>query len=60
MFNLIAQWFFVSTKCQADQCFIHGHSFGLPQTYLNIIYIEYSLDRFMSLDQNSRHPHILS
>ena len=39
--NLIRQWFYISTKCQADMWpFILGHSFGLPYIYLNIFFSE--------------------
>ena len=62
---IMRQWFYISTKCQADMWpFIQGHSFGLPHTYLNIFFSEItglfvgvSLDCFRSLDQNGRNPH---
>ena len=41
MFNLIRQWFYICTKCQADLWpFIQCHSFGLPHTYQNIGFSE--------------------
>ena len=41
MFNLMRQWFYISTKCQADlRPLIQGHSFGPPHTYLNIFFSE--------------------
>ena len=41
MFNLMKQWFYNSTKCQADLWHvIQGHSFGLPYTYLNSFFSE--------------------
>ena len=41
MFNIMRQWFYISTKCQADLCpFIQGHSFGLSHKYLNIFFSE--------------------
>ena len=41
MFNLMRQWFYISTECQADlRPFIQGHSFGLPHRCLNIYFSE--------------------
>ena len=36
MLNLMRQWLYINTKCQANlRPFIQAHSFELPQTYIS-------------------------